>query len=115
VRHSFPADGMYKFPIQNFGIGRYVPGEQIEFVIDGERLKLSDYIGVGVDSRNGLHPAVRIHRHFRSGSRRHPYGWGHLPCDELPAESRSDQHNTNGKSLENNSILRLSTTRRSAC
>src|SRR5580658_7644239 len=27
VRHDFPADGEYKFSIQNFGIGSYVPGE----------------------------------------------------------------------------------------
>jgi hypothetical protein len=48
VRHNFPADGEYKFSIQNFGIGRYIPGEQIEFVIDGERVKLFDYVGVGL-------------------------------------------------------------------
>src|SRR5262245_59464610 len=29
VRHNFPADGEYKFSIQNFGVGTYVPGEQI--------------------------------------------------------------------------------------
>ena len=38
VRHNFPADGEYKFSIQNFGLGKYVPGEQIEFLIDGERV-----------------------------------------------------------------------------
>ena len=29
VHHNFPADGEYKFSIQNFGVGTYVPGEQI--------------------------------------------------------------------------------------
>ena len=30
VRHTFPADGEYKFSIQNFGIGSFIPGEQLE-------------------------------------------------------------------------------------
>ncbi len=28
VHHTFPADGDYKFSIQNFGLGRYVPGDE---------------------------------------------------------------------------------------
>ena len=48
VQHNFPADGEYKFSIQNFGVGNFVPGEQIEFLIDGERVKLVDYVGVGL-------------------------------------------------------------------
>ena len=48
VHHNFPADGEYKFSIQNFGVGSYVPGEKIEFLIDGERMKLVDYAGVGL-------------------------------------------------------------------
>src|SRR5256712_823813 len=50
VRHNFPADGEDKFSIQNFGVGAYVPGEQIEFLVDGERLKLVEYTGVGLSS-----------------------------------------------------------------
>src|SRR5262249_28040921 len=32
VHHNFPADGEYKFSIQNFGIGSFIPGEQLEIV-----------------------------------------------------------------------------------
>ena len=37
ARHTFPADGEYKFSIQNFGIGSFIPGEQLALIIDGER------------------------------------------------------------------------------
>ena len=48
VRHNFPSDGEYKFSIQNFGVGTYWPGEKVEFLVDGERVKLVDYVGVGL-------------------------------------------------------------------
>src|SRR6202163_1358855 len=48
VRHDFPADGEYRFSIQNFGIGSYVPGEKLELIIDGERAHLFKYQGVGL-------------------------------------------------------------------
>ena len=48
VTHNFPADGEYKFEIQNFGLGKYTPGEKIEFLVDGERIELFDYVGVGL-------------------------------------------------------------------
>jgi hypothetical protein len=37
ARHIFPADGEYKFSIQNFGVGSFIPGEQLALIIDGER------------------------------------------------------------------------------
>ena len=40
ARHAFPADGEYKFSIQNFGVGSFVPGEQLALIIDGESLSL---------------------------------------------------------------------------
>ena len=43
VRHDFPADGEYKFSIQNFGIGSFVPGEQLELIVDGERAHVWQY------------------------------------------------------------------------
>ena len=43
VRHSFPSDGEYKFSVQNFGIGRFIPGEQLEFLIDNELVATRDY------------------------------------------------------------------------
>src|SRR5258706_1464790 len=48
VHHDFPADGEYKFSIQNFGIGSYIPGEQLELIIDGERAHVFKYQGVGL-------------------------------------------------------------------
>ena len=48
ARHDFPADGEYKFSIQNFGIGSFVPNEQLVLVIDGERAHVWPYRGVGV-------------------------------------------------------------------
>ncbi len=49
VHHTFPADGDYKFSIQNFGLGRYIPGEKVELLIDNQRAKLTDYKGVGMN------------------------------------------------------------------
>jgi mono/diheme cytochrome c family protein len=48
VHHNFPADGEYKFEIQNYGIGSYIPGEKLELIIDGERVHLFDYVGIGL-------------------------------------------------------------------
>ena len=47
-RHDFPADGEYKFSIQNFGIGSFIPGEQLALIIDGERAHVWPYRGVGM-------------------------------------------------------------------
>src|SRR5213596_1755495 len=44
VHHNFPADGEYKFSVQNFGVGTYWPGEKLEFLVDGVRVKLLDYV-----------------------------------------------------------------------
>jgi len=41
VRHSFSSDGDYKFSVQNFG-------QRLEFLIDGERVHLTDYVGAGL-------------------------------------------------------------------
>jgi hypothetical protein len=49
AQHDFPADGEYKFSIQNFGIGSFIPNEQLALIIDGERAHLWPYRGVGVN------------------------------------------------------------------
>jgi hypothetical protein len=49
ARHDFPADGEYKFSIQNFGIGSFIPNEQLVLVIDGERAHVWPYRGVGAN------------------------------------------------------------------
>ncbi|MEK9649166.1 MAG: DUF1592 domain-containing protein, partial [Gammaproteobacteria bacterium] len=48
VEHNFPADGEYSFSMQNFGLGSYIPGEKLEINIDGERVHLFDYTGLGI-------------------------------------------------------------------
>jgi mono/diheme cytochrome c family protein len=48
ARHDFPADGEYKFEIQNFGIGSFIPGQQLEILVDGERAHVFTYRGVGL-------------------------------------------------------------------
>ena len=49
VHHNFPADGEYTFHMQNFGVGNFLPGQQLELSIDGERVHLFDYTGVGLN------------------------------------------------------------------
>ena len=50
VRHSFPSDGEYKFSVQNFGLGKFIPGEKLEFLIDNEVVDTRDYAGVGLSA-----------------------------------------------------------------
>jgi hypothetical protein len=38
VTHVFPADGEYTFTVRNMGVGTYIPNEQFELSIDGERV-----------------------------------------------------------------------------
>jgi hypothetical protein len=49
AKHVFPADGKYKFSIQNFGLGKFIPGEKLEIVIDGEAVHVFPYEGVGLN------------------------------------------------------------------
>jgi hypothetical protein len=43
VRQIFPADGEYKFSIKSLRDGPFVADEQVEIVIDGERVHLFEY------------------------------------------------------------------------
>src|ERR1700722_7858190 len=52
VRHSFPSDGEYKFSVQNLGIGKFIPGEKLEFLIDNDLVAMRDYKGVGLSANN---------------------------------------------------------------
>jgi mono/diheme cytochrome c family protein len=53
VKHNFVADGQYAFSIQNFGVGAFTPGEQLEISIDGERVHVFKYAGVGLNTGMG--------------------------------------------------------------
>ncbi len=105
VRHNFPADGEYKFSIQNFGIGSFIPGEQLEIVIDGERAHLFKYQGVGMsqgmqaDNDGTLQVTVPV----KAGSRM--VGATFLATNYRPSLDMIRQYDR--KSLENNSIPQL--------
>ena len=102
ARHDFPADGEYKFSIQNFGIGSFVPGEQLALIIDGERAHVWTYRGVGVavgmtaDSDGTLEVTVPV----RAGSRM--VGATFIATNYRPSLDIIRQYDR--KSLENNTI-----------
>jgi len=106
VRHSFPADGEYKFSIQNFGIGSFVPGERLELVIDGERAHTFKYEGVGTsqgmagDTGDGV---LEFTIPVRAGTRM--VGATFVATNYRPSLDMIKQYDR--KSLENNSIPQL--------
>jgi cytochrome c5 len=105
ARHDFPADGEYKFSLQNFGIGSFVPNEQLELIIDGERAHVWPYRGVGVavgmtaDSDGTLEVTVPV----RAGSRQ--VGVTFVATNYRPSLDIIRQYDR--KSLENNTIPQL--------
>ena len=105
ARHDFPADGEYKFSIQNFGVGSYVPNEQLVLVIDGERAHVWPYKGVGVnvgmtaDADGTLEVTVPV----RAGSRL--VGATFLATNYRPSLDIIRHYDR--KSLENNTIPQL--------
>jgi len=48
--HVFPADGEYTFTVRNLGVGIYIPGEQLELSIDGERVHTWLYTNMGLSA-----------------------------------------------------------------
>jgi cytochrome c551/c552 len=52
VRHTFPSDGEYHFSVQNLGIGKFIPGEKLEFLIDNQMVAAHEYKGVGLTANN---------------------------------------------------------------
>jgi hypothetical protein len=106
ARHIFPADGEYKFSIQNFGVGSFIPGEQLEIVIDGERAHLFKYQGVGLsqgmagDAGDGI---LEVTVPVKAGSRL--VGATFLATNYRPSLDLIKQYDR--KSLENNSIPQL--------
>ena len=105
ARHVFPADGEYKFSIQNFGIGSFIPGEQLTLIIDGERAHVWPYRGVGLaigmtaDTDGTLEVTVPV----RAGSRQ--VGATFLATNYRPSLDIIRQYDR--KSLENNTIPQL--------
>jgi hypothetical protein len=105
ARHDFPADGEYKFSIQNFGVGSYIPNEQLVLLIDGERAHVWPYKGVGVnvgmtaDADGTLEVTVPV----RAGSRL--VGATFLATNFRPSLDIIRHYDR--KSLENNTIPQL--------
>ncbi len=105
ARHDFPADGEYRFSIQNFGIGSFIPGEQLALIIDGERAHVWPYRGVGVavgmtaDSDGTLEVTVPV----RAGSRL--VGATFVATNYRPSLDMIRHYDR--KSLENNSIPQI--------
>jgi len=104
VRHVFPADGNYKFSIQNFGLGRYTPGEKVELLIDKERAKLTDYAGVGMNQGvNEADGSLNISVPVKAGS--HMVGITFLATNYRPNLDLIKQYER--KSLEDNTFPQL--------
>ena len=105
VRHNFPADGEYKFSVQNFGLGSFIPGEKLEFLIDSERAHLFKYQGVGLsqgmsgEGDGSLDVTIPV----KAGS--HMVGVTFLATNYRPSLDMIRQYDR--KSLENNSIPQL--------
>src|SRR6185312_6729868 len=105
VRHVFPADGEYKFSVQNFGLGKYIPGEKLEFLIDNEVVDIRDYTGVGLTAANAADNdgSIDVTVPVKSGS--HIVGVTFLATNYRPSLDLIRQYER--KSLEDNPIPQL--------
>jgi hypothetical protein len=105
VRHTFPADGEYSFSVANFGLGRFIPGEKLLFLIDNETVAVRDYKGVGLTAANAStgDGAIEITVPVRAGS--HAVGVTFLAENFRPSLDLIRQYER--KSLEDNPIPQL--------
>jgi hypothetical protein len=71
VDHVFPADGDYTFVVRNLGVGTFIPDEELELSIDGERVHTWTYtrmgLSAGMDSSQDGELTVTVP--VRAGSR----------------------------------------------
>ena len=105
VRHSFPSDGEYKFSVQNFGVGKFIPGEKLAFLIDNETVEIRDYVGVGLTSANASDHdgSIDVTIPVKAGS--HMVGVTFLATNYRPSLDMIRQYER--KSLEDNGIPQL--------
>ena len=105
VRHIFPADGEYKFSVQNFGLGKFIPGERLEFLIDNETVEIRDYTGVGLSAANAADHdgSIDVTVPVKAGS--HIVGVTFLATNYRPSLDLIRQFER--KSLEDNPIPQL--------
>jgi hypothetical protein len=105
VQHMFPSDGEYKFSVQNLGIGRFIPGEKLEFLIDNERVALRDYKGVGLSANNSSDRDGEIDVSLPVKAGAHLVGVTFLATNYRPSLDFIRQYER--KSLEDNPIPQL--------
>jgi hypothetical protein len=105
VRYSFPSDGEYKFTVQNFGLGKFIPGEKLEFLVDNEVVDMRDYVGVGLSSNNSSDRdgTIDVTVPVKAGSRM--VGVTFLATNYRPSLDLIRQYER--KSLEDNGIPQL--------
>jgi hypothetical protein len=105
VRHSFPSDGQYKFSVQNFGLGKFIPGEKLEFLIDNETVQVRDYVGVGLTAANAADHdgSIDVTVPVKAGS--HMVGVTFIASNYRPSLDLIRQFER--KSLEDNPIPQL--------
>jgi hypothetical protein len=105
VRHTFPSDGEYRFSVQNLGIGKFVPGEKLEFLIDNELVAMRDYKGVGLTANNSASGdgSIDVALPVKAGS--HLVGVTFLAANYGPSLDFIRQYAR--KSLEDNPIPQL--------
>jgi hypothetical protein len=105
VRHSFPSDGEYRFSVQNLGIGKFIPGEKLEFLIDNELVAMRDYKGVGLSANNSSDRdgSIDVSLPVKAGS--HLVGVTFLAANYGPSLDFIRQYGR--KSLEDNPIPQL--------
>ena len=105
VRHTFPADGEYHFSVQNLGIGKFIPGEKLQFLIDNEMAAVRDYKGVGLSANNSSDNdgEIDVSLPVRAGT--HLVGVTFLATNYRPSLDFIRQYER--KSLEDNPIPQL--------
>jgi hypothetical protein len=105
VRHTFPSDGEYRFSVQNLGIGKFIPGEKLEFLIDNELVAMRDYKGVGLSANNSSDRdgSIDVSLPVKAGS--HSVGVTFLAANYAPSLDFIRQYSR--KSLEDNPIPQL--------
>jgi Protein of unknown function (DUF1592)/Protein of unknown function (DUF1588)/Protein of unknown function (DUF1587)/Protein of unknown function (DUF1585)/Protein of unknown function (DUF1595) len=105
VQYVFPADGEYKFSIQNFGLGKFIPGEKLAFFIDNELVAERNYRGVGLVAANAADHdgSIDLTIPVKAGSRL--VGVTFLAQNDSPSLDLIRQYER--KSLEDNTIPQI--------
>jgi mono/diheme cytochrome c family protein len=105
ILHNFPSDGQYKFTVGNFGLGKFMPGEKLLFLIDNETIAVRDYKGVGLTANNSAtgDGTIDVTVPVKAGS--HVVGVTFLAENFRPSLDLIRQYER--KSLEDNPIPQL--------